>query len=435
MQDLLENKKLLVIAGGGIFLVFLIALIIVVNLLKSAAPVTLTYWGLWEPESVYTTVIADYQRAHPNVTIKYSKQSPINYRDRLTSALAKGTEPDIFRIHDSWLPMMKNSLSPVPGTIYTPATFKTAFYPTALSDLSSGGQLYAIPLEIDALILFVNQDILRAGNVNIPTTWDGIDGFYNVARRLTVRDSNGRIKTAGAALGSASNVDHWQDILALMMLQSNVDISKDVTSQQAVEVLSYYTSFAGGLGTWDETQDGSTLAFSSGKVAFYFGPSWRYFDLKAMNPQLNFAMVAVPQLTGAASKVNYASYWAEAVSVKSPNQKAAWDFAQYLSSKDVLSKLYTAQTKLRAFGEPYPRTDMASLVSSDPNAGLIISAAPTAKSSYLSSATGDGATGINSKIGQYFIDAINSTIRGGDVKGALTTANQGIAQVLGSYGK
>ncbi len=40
---------------------------------------TIEYWGLWEPESVYTTVIADYQKLHPNVTINYKKKSQLQY--------------------------------------------------------------------------------------------------------------------------------------------------------------------------------------------------------------------------------------------------------------------------------------------------------------------------------------------------------------------
>ena len=428
MESFLENKKLLIFAGAGITFVFLVVLIIVFGLLKRAAPVTITYWGLWEPESVYSTVITDYQKLHPNVTVKYQMQSGINYRDRLTSALASGNGPDIFRIHNSWLVMIKSNLAPAP------ADFSNIFYPTVYADLKSGNQLYAVPLEIDTLVMYVNQDILKAGNVNVPTTWDGDNGLYAVARKLTVRDANGRITTAGAALGNAGNVDHWQDILGLMMLQSGVDISKDVTSQKAADALSYYTSFSGGLGTWDETQDPSTLAFSEGKVAFYFGPSWRYFDLKNMNPNLNFTVAPVPQLSGGAT-VNYASYWAEAVSAKSKNQKEAWDFLKYLSSKDVLTKLYAAESKLRLFGEPYSRVDMASLLSSDPNAGPVMASAKTAKGSILASATNDGDTGINSKVAKYFTDAVNSVIRGSDAKQALSTVQQGINQVLGSYAK
>ncbi len=431
MHDLLENKKLLLMIAGGIVVIFIVLLIVIISILRGAGPVTLTYWGLWEPESVYSGVIADYKRIHPNVTIKYAKQSPINYRDRVVAAVSKENGPDIFKIHNSWLPTMKNSLSSVPSSVYSAVSFKSTFYPVAVSDLTVSGVPYAVPLEIDTLALYVNEDIFRRGNAGIPTVWDGTGSFREVAKRLTVRDVNGRITASGAALGTVGNTDHWQDIVSLMMIQSGVNINQESNSQQAAQALSFYTSFAkGSERTWDETMDGSTLAFASGKVAMYIGPSWRYFDFKAMNPDLNFKVAPIPQLQSQSQTLNYATYWAEAVSAKSKNQKAAWEFVKYLSSKEVMTKLYTAQSKIRTFGQPYSRVDMSGLLTSDPNVGPFISGAPTAKSSFLASFTGDGETGINSKVSKYYLDAINSVLKGTDIKTALETVSKGMSQLI-----
>lgn len=427
-----NSKKLLILAGiaGGILVVVLVLVFIVTTFFKGAAPVTITYWGLWEPESVYSTVIADYKRKNPRVTVKYVKQSPLNYRERVLSAIAKDGGPDIFRIHNTWLPMFKAGTAPVTKDVFTAQTFKSTFYPVASADLVSGGVPYAIPLEVDTLAMYVNQDVLTAGGVGIPITWDE---FRTAAAKLTVRDSSGRIKTAGAAIGAAANVDHWQDVVSLMMLQAGVDMTGAVDSKAAADALAYYTSFVTVDKVWDETLDNSTLAFASGKVGMYFGPSWRYFDFKNINPNLNFKVVPVPQLTGGKT-VNLASYWAEAVSKKSPNQAVAFDFLKFISSEEELTKLYTAEVKVRAFGEPYSRTRMATLLTSDPAAAVFVSQAPSAESSYLTSATNDGDTGINSRIAKYYLDAVNAMQKGGDPATALQTVAKGVAQVLQSYG-
>ncbi|MCL4390254.1 MAG: extracellular solute-binding protein [Patescibacteria group bacterium] len=427
---MMDNKKILFIAGG-VFVFVLIIVILAISLLsRGIGPVTITMWGMWEPESVYSVVADDYHRAHPNVTVKYIKQSPLNYRDRAISALALSDGPDIVLIHNSWLPMFVNSVAPVPADVMSPSDFRSAFYPTATADLMAGGKPYALPTEIDDLGLYVNQDIFNAAGVSLPTTWDE---FRTAADKLTVRDSGGRIKTAGAALGAVSNVDHWQDILSLMMLQAGVNMNTGLSSDAAAGALSYYTTFVTVDKVWDETQDASTLAFAQGKLAMYFGPSWRFFDFKQINPNLNFKVIPVPQLTGGA-KVNLASYWAAAVSAKSPQAKTAWDFVKFAASQDELTKLYAAESKLREFGEPYPLVAMATMLSADPNAGPFVLAGPTAKSSYLVSATNDGDTGINSRIGKYYVDAINGVLKGTDPKTALATVQQGVTQVLQSYG-
>lgn len=430
MPEFLQNRKTTII-GAVVLAVFLLtALIFSLFLLRRVAPVTLNIWGLWEEPGVFSEVIADYQRKNPNVTVKYAKQSPLNYRDRLNAALAGNSGPDIFPLHNTWLPMFKNGLSPLPPEVYSPTAYKTTFYPVVSSDFISGGKAYAVPLEIDGLALYINQSVFNAGGVTVPEIWED---FRATAEKLTVRDSTGRIKTAGAAMGTASNVDHWQDIVSLMMLQAGVDLNTDPGSGKAADALTFYTSFATTEKIWDETLDNSTLAFASGKVGMYFGPSWRFFDFKAVNPNLNFEIVPVPQLTGGVT-VNYASYWAQAVSKKSKNAKIAWDFLKFLSSKEELAKLYAAEAKLRVFGEPYSRTDMAGLLTTDSNAGPFISAAPTARSWYLASFTNDGETGINSRIGKYYQDAINSMLRGADAAPSLETVAKGVAQVLGSYG-
>jgi ABC-type glycerol-3-phosphate transport system substrate-binding protein len=428
----MDSKKTLLIIGGAALTFVFLLIIFIALVAKGSGQATITYWGLWEPEAIYQTAIADFKKTHPNVTIKYQKQSPLNYRDRMNTALANGSV-DIVRIHNTWAPTMRGSLATVPASVYTVQNFKTTFYPVAFSDLVYANRIYAIPMEFEGLSLYTNDEIFRSGGQTVPTIWDGDQGFMSVARKLTVKDSNGRIQTSGAAMGTASNVDHWQDILALMMLQTGTDLNKSPDTIPASEALSYYAAFTQGDRTWDETLDNSTLAFANGKVAMYFGPSWRFFDIKQIAPNLAFSISPVPQLVGGTT-VNYASYWAEAVSKKSRNQALAFEFLKFLSSKDEMARLYAAEAKLRGFGEPYSRVDMANLLTSDPAVGPYIKAAPTAKSWYLASFTRDGETGINSRIGKYFADAVNIAKSGGDPKGALGTASSGVDQVLGSYG-
>ncbi len=412
------------------------------QLSKKSQKVELTYWGLWESESIIKPLIDEYQTAHPKIKINYVFQSPREYRERLQTALSMSKGPDIFRIHNSWIPMFKNDLSPVPPTVYSASEFESTFYPTAKSDLRLSGNYMAVPLEIDGLAMFVNDDLLAKSGQSVPASWEDL---RSAAKALSVCDSadgtcstGDRILISGAALGTTDNVDHWQDILAVLMLQNNVNLNLPAGSS-AEDALSYYTVFTRSDHTWDSTLPPSTISFATGKLAIYFAPSWRAFDLKAINPQLKFSIHPVPQLpldpARGEKPITWASYWVEGVNKKSPTAPAAWEFLKFLSSKDSLAKLYQqAVISGRSFGEPYSRTDLASSLSSDPLAGPFISQAQYARSWYLASDTFDGPTGINTRLSAHFATAVNSVNQGRSPSEAVKTLSTGINQVLSQYG-
>jgi multiple sugar transport system substrate-binding protein len=393
----------------------------------------IVWWGLWENESIISPLIAEYQAKNPKVKIKYIEQSKQDYRERLTNALAKGTGPDVFTFHNSWVPMFKNYLDPIPASIMTPSEFSQTYYPVIVGDLTSGTGILGIPLGYDAITLFINNDIFANYGKNPPITWDDL---RSLAIELTRKDDQGVIVQSGVALGRVENVDNWQEILALMMLQNGVDPSNP-TGKLAEDALTFFTLFSTSDGVWDKSLPASTAMFAGGKLAMYIAPSWRVFEILQLNPSLNFKTVPLPQLAKAnpsQKDVSYATYWVQGVSNKGLNKMASWDFLKFISSKDSLSKLYANASKQRKFGEAYPRVDMASLLTDHPVLGSIISQAANARSWYLQSRTFDGPTGINSLINKYFEDAVNAVNKGSSAKQALTTVVQGVQQVLKQYG-
>jgi multiple sugar transport system substrate-binding protein len=398
----------------------------------SKKEVTLTWWGLWEDAAVVAPLIAEYQQKNPNVKVNYVMQAKEDYRERLTNALAQGRGPDIFRFHNTWVPMFKAELAPIPSTVMSSSDFSQSYFPVVQTDLAGSGGFVGLPLEFDALGLYVNEEIFNTQGKTPPTTWDDL---RTIAKELTIKDENGLIRQAGVALGRTENVDHWPEILGLMMLQNRVKMAAP-TGELAEDALNFYSVFATVDGVWDETLPPSTQAFANGRLAMYLGPSWRAHEIRQINPNLKFKVFPVPQLpklTPDEGDISYATYWAEGVWERGANKEVAWDFLKFMASKESLQKLYQNASQTRGFGEPYPRTDMQELLLADPVVGAFVAQGPSAKTWYLQSRTFDGPTGINSQINTYFEDAVNAVNSGDRASEALTVASSGVNQVLSNY--
>lgn len=429
-------KKLIFIILG--ILTFLIVIFVAIKFFSSnttngTGSGEIVWWGLWEDESIISGLISEYEAQNPGVKINYIRQSKEDYRERLTNALVKGTGPDIFRFHNTWVPMFKTELDKVPASVYSASDFATVFYPVANSDLTLGANLVGVPLEYDGLSLYINEEIFEKAGKTIPATWNEA---RQTARELTVKDENGTITQSGIALGRTENVDHWPEILGLMMLQNGVDLTKP-TGKLAEDALDFYTIFSSSDQVWDATLPSSTVAFAGGKVAMYLGPSWRAFEIRLQNPNLRFKTVPVPQLPKTSANepdVNYASYWVEGVWSKSKNKTVAWNFLKFMSESESLQKGYNQASKTRLFGEPYSRVDMQELLLDHPIIGSTVTGAKTAQTWFLQSRTWDGPTGINSQINKYFEDAVNTVNAGKEAKIALEPVAQGVIQVLSQYG-
>lgn len=392
---------------------------------------TLTYWGLWESEGVMQTIIDDFEKDHPGITVEYEQRDIDKYRQTLQTRIANNDGPDIFLYHNTWTPVVQQNLSPMSTNVISPEEFESVYYPVITKDLVVKGAIYGIPAGIDTLALFVNNSIFDETGASVPKTWED---FTNVSAGVTVKDDEDLISTYGAGFGAFDNVNRAPDILSMLFAQSNVNFQNMTNSKpNIVEALRFYTDFVTGNDNietvWNTQAPNAVVAFAGGNVAMYLGYSWDVFTIKQLNPDLNFSIYPVPRLT---QPKTVASYWVNGISSKSPHQKAAQEFMKFLAQKETQEKLYTEASKTRLFGMPPARRDMAELVADNPLVEPFVSQAETATSGYFVSDTFD--EGINNQMNAYLGNAVRGVIGNTSVESATDTMITGIDQVLGQYG-
>ncbi len=399
----------------------------------SKKAVVLNVWGTSDSSDVMRQLFTGFGKSAPGVQIVYTKKDPATYESDLLNALASGTGPDVFAIHNDWLPKYEDKLLPAPASIFDVKTYNDDFLDVANADFIADGKIYAAPMSVDSLALYYNKDILgSAGIATPPATWQELSVD---TRAITKMNGFGNFAKSGIAMGTTSNVAYADDILYLLMLQDGtVPYSSDLSSSTldqsvisasgstyfpAAEALSFYTSFSNPSSsnyTWNQRSQNSIEAFANGQLAFLYGYSSTRAQIMQKAPNLNFDVAPVPQPNANQNLVNFANYWGYGVSKQSQNSATAWKLVKYLTSKTVLQQYYTLD-KL-----PASRRDMVSDQLEDPEIGVFAESNLTAKSFYKKDQSQvDG-------IIKNMIDDVTS--RGKSINDALTNAVEQINALL-----
>jgi ABC-type glycerol-3-phosphate transport system substrate-binding protein len=359
-----------------IALVFFFSLFIFSGCGKQSNPqykVDLEVWGAFDSSDALETITSEYKQINPHVgDIKYRKFTVDSYKKDLIDALASGQGPDIFLINNTWLPSFQDKTEPAPDWMIGEKEFRDNFVDVAAQDFLAGGKVYAVPLSVDSLALYYNRDLLNSqGITRPPQTWEE---FNADVRKLTRVDQSGNITQAGAAIGTAYNINRSTDLLGLLMLQNNTPMTSadntEATFNKVIaaangqsirageNALQFYTKFADSRSsdyTWNRNMHYSIDAFYEGNTAMMLNYSWQYSAIKSKNSKLNFAVALVPQLDPN-KPVNFANYWGFTVSknkILSQTQKSnisetgltegnynqarlheSWEFLKYLTMRN-----------------------------------------------------------------------------------------------------
>jgi len=412
--------KIGAIIGGAV------VLLLIINFIFQPEPVPPTYlvvWGVYDEQGALNEQILEYAKQNKTIAIKYEKKNPATYEDDLIRAFAENKAPDIWMMHNTWLPKWKTLIKEFPDALSKEIlpfeSFKNSFVDVVEKDLSENNKIYALPLYVDTLAMFYNKDFFNSeGIANPPQTWDELIEDVDI---LSKKDQWGQITRAGVSMGTAENINRATDILSLLMLQNGTKMIGDSKERAAFEesvridekvyypgreALRFYTDFSNPSKrtyTWNRQMRYSVDAFIEGKSAIMFNYSHQMPVIKARAPYLNFGIAPMPQVKDRNFDVNYANYWAFAVSKKDKSVESeriaqeAWRFVNFLTQQ-ANSKKYLEKTK-----KPTARKDLVDWQRNDLELGVFAKQSLTAKNWYQID---------NLKIEKIFTDAIDSIVLG-----------------------
>ncbi len=301
--------------------------------------IVLEVWHTFAAESkeeeVFMNSVAEFESAHPNVTVDVT-MVPFGNADQLFMTAAQGGQaPDLMRLSSDQLgaigevrvdgyPLLED-LRPH----LTPQD-RQQFEERALQAMRYGDALYGVPASQDCLSLIFNKALFDAQGLDYPdSSWTEQD-LLQAAQSLTVQDVQGLaipIKTA-----------YWwfpiQEGFGGSLFDENGEPSLDSNgSSEAMRWMLDLELEHGVVATGTQIE-GMKNQFISSKAAMIFDGPWNWATYEAS--RLNIGQTLLPLVESSGDRMSpLVTYKGWSVSKQSANKVAATELALWFSSENV----------------------------------------------------------------------------------------------------
>ena len=270
-----------------------------------ASPTKLTVWVGWSAGHELTSfqkLIDEYNRNHPSVSVKVVGGIDDN---KIVAAIRSGTAPDVVSSFNSY---NVGNYCGSGGWIDLASLMKkdhidANLFPSATRYYTQyNGKRCALPLLADVYGLYYNKKLFKAAGITRPP--HTLSELAADAKKLTVRDSSGKIKVAGfdPVVGFYENTPErwiqayggkWIDSKGHSLIGADPAWAKWATWQKSlVDWYGYSNLVRFQAQPIDEFTP--SQAFETGKLAMNFDGEWRVAFIQHEAPKLDYGTAPMP---------------------------------------------------------------------------------------------------------------------------------------------
>lgn len=326
----------------------------------AGAKADLSMWYFnWPPGYQFQeTRVQSFMKEHPDITVKFDHSIPPTgeggFEDKVTASLATGTAPDIFAVINPQAIKVidKGQVAPIDADAAKALGFdsvdalKASRFPNAFDSWSdSKGVPYGYHWELSWLLLYCNEDQLKAGGVDPATmqvnTWDDL---VNIGQKVIAanpsfyKDSSGKFVKNFLKLPMYYD-DTWSmQVLTAFLAQSKASVLNSdktaaaINSPEGVKALQTMVNLSTKLGDPNvgPTEPGAIhSAYAAGEMTCDLGGPWLYDAfVKVADKPIKSHAYGMPTIDGTPGNVFWG--WAWMVNAQSKHKAEAWQVIKYI---------------------------------------------------------------------------------------------------------
>jgi fructooligosaccharide transport system substrate-binding protein len=264
------------------------------------SPVQLKLWisGTPELDAAMNKILLQFQTENPNVTVTLEDFPFAQYYEKLTTAFAGGSGPDVYWIDIRTAEFAKRGAL-LPLDKYVTPDWLADVIPVALKEGEWNGKRYSVPMHELANGIFVNKALFAQAGIQVPHdlkdawTWSQL---RDIGLKLTDRSGG---TTTRWGFGSQRDIGDWV-VLPYLGQNGAEPLSPDgkkasgyLDSPAAVEALTWW----GKLYTEDKiaTATPAPDAFPTGSMAMIDAVSTYVIALQKQYPNFAYDIAPAPQ--------------------------------------------------------------------------------------------------------------------------------------------
>ena len=303
---------------------------------------TLTFWTFGREGEAVQALLPAFEQAHPDITVRVQQLPLSAAHQKLLTAYAGGSMPDLMQLGNTWLPEMValNALEPLDARVarsteIQPADYFDSIWATNRID----GRLYGVPWYVDTRLLFYRVDLLRqAGFDHPPRDWAEW-------RRMLAALSDPAAHRYGILLPT----NEYEQLMSLALQQPD-PLLRDGNRYGNFESAGFKRALAFYVDTFRLHQApaiSNVVAgnpweeFGRGVYAFYFSGPWNIGEFRSRLPASAQDTWDTAPLPGPDGPGVGAAGGASLVIFRgSPHKNDAWALIQYLSEPTVQRRFY-----------------------------------------------------------------------------------------------
>ncbi|MET0744336.1 MAG: sugar ABC transporter substrate-binding protein [Microvirga sp.] len=266
--------------------------------LAQAQPVELQFWEghSVQEEAATIRMIEAFQKANPNIRINRTKVNFGGNFEKITTAVASGTAPDVSPIWSGFLTQFAAAGALLDLNKYGAADIKSSIYPASWDYVQYKGGVYGVPYAQDPRMIVYNLNAFKeAGLEKAPAT---LDELYASAKALSKKTGN-VVDRYGLAVADQDNLIYF--FVSLLYAEGGKVFNADETEvafngEAGLKAASFLGKLAKeGLVSTNVPQDNMRSGLLTGRFGMIFDGPWIFYSAANLGqPAQPFDVVAFP---------------------------------------------------------------------------------------------------------------------------------------------